>query len=173
MRTVSVRIWSLAASTTPGATDNGFCFRMLRTSGACGQLGGGGFEIDNEGDNLRRDLVPAFGAARPRQQAGEVANVPYFRSQPLQLAPGQRVAQHLLDAPVVALSGCPDGGDDVGGQSEPDPLLGADHRRASELFPSLVLLGENLLERPGPGEVLGESLADDRLAHLTGYAAQI
>ena len=36
-----------------------------------GQLGGGGFEIDNEGDNLRRDLVPAFGAARPRQQAGK------------------------------------------------------------------------------------------------------
>src|SRR6266404_5850878 len=34
MRTVSVRIWSLAASTTPGATDNGFCFRMRRTSGA-------------------------------------------------------------------------------------------------------------------------------------------
>src|SRR5882672_7672350 len=35
MRTVSVRIWSLAASTTPGATDNGFCLRMCRTSGAC------------------------------------------------------------------------------------------------------------------------------------------
>src|SRR6266404_6348863 len=35
MRTVSVRIWSLAASTTPGATDNGFCLRMRRTSGAC------------------------------------------------------------------------------------------------------------------------------------------
>src|ERR1700732_484675 len=35
MRTVSVRIWSLAASTTTGATDNGFCFRMRRTSGAC------------------------------------------------------------------------------------------------------------------------------------------
>src|SRR6266436_5798614 len=34
MRTVSVRIWSLAASTTPGATDNGFCLRMRRTSGA-------------------------------------------------------------------------------------------------------------------------------------------
>src|ERR1700732_4142878 len=33
MRTVSVRIWALAASTTPGATDNGFCFRMRRTSG--------------------------------------------------------------------------------------------------------------------------------------------
>ena len=28
-----MRIWSLAASTTPGATDNGFCFRMRRTSG--------------------------------------------------------------------------------------------------------------------------------------------
>src|SRR6202022_4803891 len=35
MRTLSVRIWSLAASTTPGATDNGFCLRMRRTSGAC------------------------------------------------------------------------------------------------------------------------------------------
>src|SRR5438093_3702169 len=35
MRTVSVRIWSLAASTAPGATDNGFCLRMRRTSGAC------------------------------------------------------------------------------------------------------------------------------------------
>src|SRR5437667_377734 len=34
MRTVSVRIWSLAASTTPGATDKGFCLRMRRTSGA-------------------------------------------------------------------------------------------------------------------------------------------
>src|ERR1700737_3487451 len=35
MRTVRGRIWSLAASTTPGATDNGFCFRMRRTLGAC------------------------------------------------------------------------------------------------------------------------------------------
>src|SRR6266436_5408762 len=32
MRTISVRIWSLAASTTPGATDNGLCLRMRRTS---------------------------------------------------------------------------------------------------------------------------------------------
>src|SRR5438552_276716 len=34
MRTVSVRMWSLAVSTTPGATDNGFCLKMRRTSGA-------------------------------------------------------------------------------------------------------------------------------------------
>src|SRR5882724_9380923 len=38
MRTISVRIWALAASTTPGATDNGFCLRMRRTSGACQRL---------------------------------------------------------------------------------------------------------------------------------------
>jgi hypothetical protein len=35
------------------------------------QLGGGGFEIDNEGDDLRRDLVTASGAARPGQQASK------------------------------------------------------------------------------------------------------
>src|ERR1700674_3413923 len=33
MRTVSVRIWSLAASTTPGATDNGFCLRCAGPRG--------------------------------------------------------------------------------------------------------------------------------------------
>jgi hypothetical protein len=37
----------------------------------CRQLGGGGFEVDNEGDNLGRDLVTASGAARLGQQAGK------------------------------------------------------------------------------------------------------
>src|SRR5882672_5179599 len=38
--TISVRIWSLAASTTPGATDNGFCFRMRRPRELANGAGG-------------------------------------------------------------------------------------------------------------------------------------
>ena len=83
-----------------------------------------------------------------------------------QLALGQGVAQHLFDAGIVALAGCPYALDDIGGEAEPDMDLRCRDRRTAHPFPCLELLRKDLLERFRLREILFGPLRNFRLVPL-------